>query len=245
VARNLFGGSAADVAEDVDGRRIPGAVGTVWDGPSIAATQVTDLTDINGEPIAALMVDSSGFLASFYGPDGAERLYVDFGAGRVALVPIDTGVRLKSHIDDQNAHNVSRFLDKTGDAEISGSLTVYGALQAESLVLPAADTLFTRGAVITAPTGPVSYVICALPKSAKVAAVRGYRSGGAGATINAQRNGLDLLPTDLSLSTDNTWLSGGSVQNTEASAGDSLTVSVRNVSGAPAYVSIQIDLQGA
>lgn len=37
MTRNLFGGTAADVAEDISGARIPGAVGTVWDGPSAGA----------------------------------------------------------------------------------------------------------------------------------------------------------------------------------------------------------------
>ncbi|GAA2719192.1 hypothetical protein GCM10010315_36660 [Streptomyces luteosporeus] len=51
MTRNLFGGTTSDVAEDIDGRRVPGAVGTVWDGPSYGARQITDLTDADGAPI--------------------------------------------------------------------------------------------------------------------------------------------------------------------------------------------------
>ncbi|MFF1908616.1 hypothetical protein [Kitasatospora sp. NPDC058218] len=98
MARNLFGGTAADVAESVSGARIPGAVGTVWDGPSAGAAQITDLTDTGGAPILQLVADNRGMVPSFYGPaSGAERLWVDFGAGRVGLVSTTAGERLVQH----------------------------------------------------------------------------------------------------------------------------------------------------
>ncbi|MFJ9771825.1 hypothetical protein ACIRVF_11325 [Kitasatospora sp. NPDC101157] len=98
MARNLFGGTAADVAESVSGARIPGAVGTVWDGPSEGARQVTDLTDTNGAPIIQLVADVRGMIPSFYGPaNAAERLWVDFGAGRIGLVSVTAGERLVQH----------------------------------------------------------------------------------------------------------------------------------------------------
>ncbi|MCZ4119042.1 hypothetical protein [Streptomyces sp. H39-S7] len=97
MARNLFGGTASDVAEDVDGRRIPGAVGTVWNGPSGGATQVLDLTDQDGAPLVQLVADNRGFIPSFYGPDGIERLWADFGNGRVGLLSVTIGERLDAH----------------------------------------------------------------------------------------------------------------------------------------------------
>lgn len=71
MARNLFGGTSADVAESVSGARIPGAVGTVWDGPSEGARQITDLTDSSGAPVLQLVADNRGMVPPFYGPPAA------------------------------------------------------------------------------------------------------------------------------------------------------------------------------
>ncbi|MGW4446443.1 hypothetical protein [Streptomyces sp. NPDC004682] len=100
MARNQFGGTASDVAEDVNGARVPGAMGTVWDGSGGSANQLTDLTDMNGEAMGQLVADNQGMIPAFMGPDGAEVLWVDFGAGRVAITPVDIGVRLKDHVNN-------------------------------------------------------------------------------------------------------------------------------------------------
>ncbi|MFG3582557.1 hypothetical protein [Streptomyces sp. NPDC047990] len=98
LPRNQFGGTADSVAEDITGARVPGATGTVWNGPSAGATQITDLLDSSSAPIAGLVADQNGFVAPFYGPAGVETVWVDFGAGRVALVSSDVGVRLDNHL---------------------------------------------------------------------------------------------------------------------------------------------------
>src|SRR5690606_27772695 len=108
MARNLFGGSAADVAEDIDGSRVPDAVGTVWNGPSPEAVQLTDLQDASGNPIQELISDSQGMLKHFYGPDGVDLLYVDFGAGRVALTPVNTSSALSQHLNASDPHGAKR-----------------------------------------------------------------------------------------------------------------------------------------
>jgi hypothetical protein len=104
MARNLFGGTAADVAETVDGARVPGAVGTVWSGPSDGAVQLLDLTDADGAPIVQLVADQRGFIPSFYGPDSVERLWVDFGNGRIGLVSVTAGERLSAHEAASDPH---------------------------------------------------------------------------------------------------------------------------------------------
>lgn len=104
MARNLFGGSAADVAETTDGARVPGAMGTVWAGPSATDSQVIDLVDLEGNPITQLMSDAEGMLPQFFGPDGVDLLYVDFGAGRVAITAIDVGNRLRDHLTAYDPH---------------------------------------------------------------------------------------------------------------------------------------------
>lgn len=109
MSRNLFGGSAADVAEAIDGSRAPGATGTVWDGPGENALRVTDLTDLFGQPINALLSDSQGMVGQFYGPDGVENLWVDFGAGRVLLTATNVGVRLRAHETADDPHGIKEW----------------------------------------------------------------------------------------------------------------------------------------
>jgi lysophospholipase L1-like esterase len=115
MARNQFGGTAADVAEDVNGSRVPGAMGTVWDGIGGNALQVTDLTDMNGHAIGQLVADSQGMVPAFMGPDGTEVLWVDFGGGRVAITPIDIGNRLKNHVNNlvPDPHGDRAYADTT------------------------------------------------------------------------------------------------------------------------------------
>ncbi|MGV9693321.1 hypothetical protein ACWDUX_29925 [Streptomyces sp. NPDC003444] len=113
MARNLFGGTTSDVAEDVSGARVPGAVGTVWDGPSDGARQVLDLVDADGAPIIQLVADNRGFLPAFYGPDnGAERLWVDFGAGKVGLVSVTVGDRLQAHAAAVDPHQDRAYTEE-------------------------------------------------------------------------------------------------------------------------------------
>lgn len=111
MARNLFGDTAADVAEDVDGGRIPGAVGTVWDGSSDGATQVLDLTDESGAPIIQLVADQRGMISPFYGPDGVERLWVDFGDGKVGVLSTTVGVRLDAHQVGNDPHGDRAYVN--------------------------------------------------------------------------------------------------------------------------------------
>ncbi|WP_435270934.1 hypothetical protein [Streptomyces sp. 1222.5] len=126
MARNLFGGTADSVAEDITGARVPNAVGTVWDGPSAGAGQLTDLTDINGAPILQLQADVHGYVAAFYGPDGYERLWVDFGGGRVALVSVTIGERLDSHVNGIDPHGDRAYSDAQLNAQKAISSGIHG-----------------------------------------------------------------------------------------------------------------------
>ena len=105
MARNLFGGTAGDVVEDDTGARVRNAIGTVWDGPDPdLSTQLTDLTTVDDEPVSQLVADDRGFLDQFYGPDGVDTVWVDFGYGRVALVSSNTAARLEEHIAAIDPH---------------------------------------------------------------------------------------------------------------------------------------------
>ncbi len=78
----------------------------------------------------------------------------------------------------------------------------------------------------------------------KVTAVYGYRVGGTGAVVNARKNGTsDHLASDLSLTSADTWMNGGSVQNDTYAAGDRLEFEVVSVDGSPAQVAIQVEFE--
>jgi hypothetical protein len=176
--------------------------------------------------------------------------------GDRAAAAADATAKVEAHRTATDPHGdradaASKYLPKVGGTltgPINGpgtfAVAADGGVTAPSLTLPATATTLSKSLVITAPTGAVSYVVWRAPKACTVVAVRGYRVGGTGATINAQRNTSDLLATDLSLSTASTWLSGPSVQNATFAAGDSLTVAIRSVTGSPTAVTIQVDLQG-
>jgi lysophospholipase L1-like esterase len=77
----------------------------VWDGPSEGAAQVTDLLDEAGAPITTLTADDNGMIPQFQGPpDDSERLWVDFGAARVAILSTNLGDRFEAHLTDSDPH---------------------------------------------------------------------------------------------------------------------------------------------
>lgn len=130
----------------------------------------------------------------------------------------------------------------TGPLTVGGiTLDTDGVITAEGLVLGPDASTFSIGAVLPGATGDM--VVWRAPKAVQVIAVRGYRVGSSGASINATNDGSDLLATDLSLSTATTWLSGPSVQNEVLETGATLTLSVRAITGSPTAITIQVDVQ--
>ncbi|GHJ04829.1 hypothetical protein TPA0906_66940 [Streptomyces olivaceus] len=115
--RHQFGGSPADYAAERVGNQLllrPGATGTAWTART-GGTQITDLTDLAGTPIAGLTADSDGAVA-FMGPDNdTTSLYVDFGYGRrYCLTAVDTGARLAEFIASGGTAGGWAQLDETG-----------------------------------------------------------------------------------------------------------------------------------
>lgn len=101
-----------------------------------------------------------------------------------------------------------------------------------------------RSGAFISPTGALAVVAWRAPYPCLVTNVRGYRVGGTGATVNGRRNGSSThLSSDLSLSSADTWLDGGAVQNTAYAVGDSLELLLQSVSGSPTQVVIQIDFR--
>jgi hypothetical protein len=167
LARHLFGGSPADYAMEKVGNQLllrPTAVGTVWDAAT-AGTQLTDLTDPTGTPIAAVTADSDGAV-SFYGPDGVTSCYVDFGYGRrYALTAIDTGATLDSFMAQAGTPGGLATLDGGGQVPASQLrktldwliVTSYGAkgdgIQDDTTFIQAAINACQPGGVVYLPRG--------------------------------------------------------------------------------------------
>ncbi len=85
-------------------------------------------------------------------------------------------------------------------------------------------------------------IVWRAPQACTVTAVRGYRVGGSGATINARKNGSsNHLSSALSLTSADQWMAGGSPQNTTYAAGDKLEIMIVTTAGAPTQLAIQVD----
>ncbi|MEU1353890.1 hypothetical protein ABZ410_08290 [Streptomyces cinnamoneus] len=129
MERNMFGGSASDVAEDVDGRRVSGAPVTIWDSPSETANRVLDVLDADGAVLdsGTVIADQYGYLPAFFGPPGIERLWADSGVRRVELIPVNLGLRLKRHTElDPDPHRAREY----ADGKFAQTVTLNGPNQA-------------------------------------------------------------------------------------------------------------------
>jgi hypothetical protein len=100
---------------------------------------------------------------------------------------------------------------------------------------------FSGTGTILSPTAPVNVITWQAPFAATVTNVRGYLSGSTGSTVNARKNGtLTHLASDLTISSADTWIDGGAVQNTAYAIGDKLEILLTGVSGTPTQVAIQV-----
>lgn len=141
----------------------------------------------------------------------------------------------------------TRFLALTGGT-LSGPITLTnlvatGDVTASSVTLPPGTVTTSIVREINSPT-VIDHVVWRAPYNCTVRGVYAYRVGGTGATVNALVNTSNLLPSDINLSSANTWVTGTPLQNTAVTAGQSIILSVRSVAGSPTAVTIQVDIQG-
>jgi hypothetical protein len=89
MARNLYGCTSADFTLTESGRVVAGATATVWTART-GGTQITDLTDLDGDAITSVTSDADGGIR-FYGVDGDKDAYwLDTGTGaRIAVRPVN------------------------------------------------------------------------------------------------------------------------------------------------------------
>lgn len=142
--RHLFGGTTSDYAMQQVGNQLllrPGATGTVWTAV-VGGTQLTDLTDTTGVPIASVIAASDGSV-SFYGPEDVTEAFIDFGFGRrYTLIASDI------------ASTVSARLDGLVAAAADDAATKASAAQAAAIAAAAANaaTLYLPNAITTIDT---------------------------------------------------------------------------------------------
>lgn len=127
MGRYVFGGTTDSAAETATGARLPNAVGTVWNSGAEDATQLTDLADINGNPLSMLTADQNGMVPAYYGPEGVAYVWVDFGAGRYMMQPTDTTRRLDDHISGNDPHGDRNYADGLFDRAVSKAGTTVTA----------------------------------------------------------------------------------------------------------------------
>lgn len=113
--------------------------------------------------------------------------------------------------------------------------------------LSASAATISRGGTVLSPTVPRNIIVWRAPFSCTVLAVKGYRVGGGatGTFVNARRNGAsNHLASNLELTSADTWLDGGSVQNASYVVGDKLELMLTALGAPfPSQVAIQIDFQ--
>jgi len=115
-----------------------------------------------------------------------------------------------------------------------------------ALIEPFKKQTFARGGTILSPSGAINVIVWYAPIACVLTAVKGYRVGGTGATINARRNGAsNHLASALSLTSADVWMDGGAVQNTAYSVGDKLEMMVVSVAGSPAQIAVQVNFEAS
>ncbi|MEV4749070.1 hypothetical protein AB0K21_22050 [Streptosporangium sp. NPDC049248] len=87
-----------------------------------------------------------------------------------------------------------------------------------------------------------TYVVTRLPVGVTAIAVRAYRVGGSGGTVNAKKNTSDLLAANLATVTD-AWAGSTALQNATFAAGDTLSVVAAAPAGTPTEIIVQVDFR--
>jgi hypothetical protein len=100
---------------------------------------------------------------------------------------------------------------------------------------------FTAGGVVLDPVGARDFTIWRAPFACTVAAVKCRRRGGTGASVNARKNASLLLASNLSLTSADTYMDGGTVQNASFAIGDELELRVISITGVVTELSYVIE----
>lgn len=126
-----------------------------------------------------------------------------------------------------------------------GNMVVDGSITATSfsgLTISRGGTVVNDGGI----TAAINVIVWRAPYACTVNKVYGYRVAGSGATVNARKNGsLTHLASSLSLTSSDTWMDGGTVQNATYAAGDKLEIMVVSATGSPTQIAVQVEFTKA
>lgn len=107
----VFGGGVDAAAELMDGSRVPNSPTYVYLGSSQDAPQATEVYVFDPQDLIWILSadsqvysDDRGILQIFAIPGDPHQVWVDFGAGKVGMSPIDAYYQLKRHREDDDAH---------------------------------------------------------------------------------------------------------------------------------------------
>lgn len=94
---------------------------------------------------------------------------------------------------------------------------------------------------ITIPEGTAgTYALAWIPVAATITAVRIYRAGGSGATVQISNGGVNVLASALASTTDQ-WASTTVVNNAAVAPGSGITAVLAGLGGTPTSVTVQVD----
>jgi len=172
-------------------------------------------------------------------------------------------VKRYAAVDQQNAafgfHPLHYVCDTTAELPSSGlklgdtALTKdtnaqYKAASATtwvSVLSASSATPFSKSVTFSDVTtvSPATVVVWQAPYACTLTAMKGYRVGGTGATVNAYRNTTptNVRSSNLSITSAATWMDGGALQNTAFAVGDSLLFGLVTVTGSVTQVTIQLN----
>jgi archaellum component FlaF (FlaF/FlaG flagellin family) len=125
-------------------------------------------------------------------------------------------------------------IDVKGDVIITGSLIVSGS---------GGSGIFSKGGTIIDLVNGLNITssinVWRAPYKSRVVAVYGYKSGSGTTQVNAKKSGSTAhLASNISVTNNDTWTVGGTVQNTDYNPGDSLELIVTS---SAFEVSVQVD----
>lgn len=87
-----------------------------------------------------------------------------------------------------------------------------------------------------------TYQLVKVPAAADIIAVRAYRTGGTGGTVQVKHAAVDVLASVLNSTTDS-WAGSTTVQNASCAAGDNISVVLAAPAGTPTEILVQVDFR--
>lgn len=87
-----------------------------------------------------------------------------------------------------------------------------------------------------------TYQLVKVPAAADIIAVRAYRTGGTGGTVQVKHAAADVLASVLTSTTDS-WAGSTTVQNASCAAGDNISVVLASPAGTPTEILVQVDFR--